>query len=49
MKYKFKKLVVRLRNRLAEIVADRRIDKLKAGKTKTIPMDEVLAKAGMKY
>lgn len=34
-------------NKLDEMVADKRIDNLKSGKTKVIPLEEVFAKAGI--
>ena len=34
-------------DRLDEMVADKRIDNLKSGKTKVIPLEDVFAKAGI--
>jgi predicted DNA-binding protein len=34
-------------DKLDEMVADKRIDNLKSGKTKVIPLEEVFAKAGI--
>lgn len=34
-------------DKLDEMVADKRIDNLKSGKTKVVPLEEVFAKAGI--
>jgi predicted transcriptional regulator len=34
-------------DRLDEMIADKRIDNLKSGKTKVVPLEEVFAKAGI--
>ncbi len=48
MKYRLKKFITNLKTKLTEKVTDHRIDKLKSGKTKTTPMEDVFAKANIK-
>jgi len=45
--FKLKKVIELYFDKLDEIVADKRMDNLKSGKSEVVPMEEVFRKAGI--